>query len=168
MMPLVSTAVDGTLRTIWLVALPRVWPPPATRLAVAPASRPTRFAVRVTDPPAPAVVWMVELPEAKTTPGVVGGSAAPKDSEEATPPPPRTFRLPPLKATTAASLTRLLLLTALLSSVSVPPGLSVTAALAAVAAETEPSMMFADADRPDVLIAITGWGNPARAPWNVT
>ena len=49
MMPLVSKRLAGTLMTIWLVALPSVWPPPATRLAVAPAVRPTRPAVRATD-----------------------------------------------------------------------------------------------------------------------
>ena len=46
------------------MALPRTWPAPATRLAVAPAFRPTNVAVRTTDAPVPvpAVEMMVEFP----------------------------------------------------------------------------------------------------------
>ncbi len=80
-MPLVSKAADGTLMTIWLVALPSVWPLPATRLAVAPALRPTRLAVRATAAPVPepAVVWIVEWPVLNRT--------VPRVSVEATPAP---------------------------------------------------------------------------------
>src|SRR5207244_167148 len=129
---------------------------PATRFAVAPAARKTRFAVKTTDPLVPAVVWIVEFPERKTTPGTVAGSPVPSASVEATPLPPRKLRVPPLNATTAVSLMRLVLLTPVLSKVSVPPALIVTAALPGVVVETLPSTILADAVRPDVLMVMSG------------
>src|SRR5580704_13102897 len=62
---------------------------------------------------------------------------------------------------------RLVLLTAVLSKVIVPPVSMVMAGLPAVVVETEPSAMFADAVSPEVLIAMSGGEVPARAPWNV-
>jgi hypothetical protein len=55
MMPLVKSAPAGTLISNWFVAVPNVCAPPATRLAVAPAVRPTIPAVTATVPLLPAV-----------------------------------------------------------------------------------------------------------------
>src|SRR5579884_1046345 len=162
MMLLVSRAEAGTPMRIWLAALPRTWPPPATRLAVAPAVRPTRAALRVTDEPAPvpAVLWTVEWPALKRT--------VPRLTDEATPLPPRTFRVPPLRTTVAEEFSRPVLLSAVLSRVRVAPALTVSPGPPVVTVETEPSATFADAVRPEVLIVMTGWGSPASGPWNVT
>src|SRR5689334_6423222 len=109
MMPLVSRPDDDTLMMIWLVAPPNVCPLPATRLAVAPAERPTALAVSRIDepPPLPAVLWIVEFPALNRT--------LPTVAALATPLPPSTLSVPPLNTIVAVALSRLGLLTAVLS-----------------------------------------------------
>src|SRR5207253_8213740 len=77
------------------------------------------------------------------------------------------LRVPPLSATTAASLTRLVLLTAVLSRVSVAPWLMTTEGLPTVVVETDDSAACDDAVKV-VAIVMTGWGRPASGPRNVT
>src|SRR4051794_6482185 len=116
--PVASVSRDaGRLMMSWLLPVgPKVWLLlPATRLAVAPVLRPTLLANRVAVAPGaePAGLRIGELPEAKNAVPIVSLAAAASL--------PRKLSVPPAKATTAVSLIRLGLLTAVLSRVSVPP-----------------------------------------------
>ena len=121
MMPLVS--VGAVVKTIWLLVEPRSGRAPAVKLTVAPALR--RQAGEGQGGVLAAAGGDVDR-------GVAG---AQRSGRRASPSRrrrllPRKLSVPPLRATGAASLTRLVLLAPVLSSVSVPPVLTVMPVMA--------------------------------------
>src|SRR5262245_39010628 len=132
----VSVGVETN--TIWLLAEPSVWPEPAVKLTVAPALRVRLPKVRAAFWPLPLVTLTVELPPPSVR--------APEVWLDAAVLLPRKLKVPPLSVMVAAATMRVGLLAVVLSSVSVPPVLTVmpeTAlkAPAAPASESVPPLM---------------------------
>src|SRR4051794_7559465 len=87
-------------KVIWLEVVLRVWPAPAAKFTVAPGVRVNVPNESVAGPPVPAVLWIVEFPEAKLT--------LPRVCAEARPAAPVKATVPPLSVSVADALTRLL------------------------------------------------------------